>query len=201
MTGYGLFLLMATLTVMSPGPGVLLTLSFALRHGWVGALPGIFGIVLGAFVVAGLAASGVGLVMATSAVAFSVLKYAGAGYLLYLGVRMWRSQGLVPQEAPASPPWRRFVEALSVQLLNPKAVFFFLAVFPQFIQPQVGFAGQFLVLVASYGGIVMVVHGGYALLANGARGWMASERGGRVVGRLSGGMLIGFGVVMGAGGR
>ena len=82
MASYGLFLILATLTVLSPGPGVVLTLSNALRHGWSGALPGILGIALGAFIVAGLSASSVGLILATSATAFTVLKFVGALYLL-----------------------------------------------------------------------------------------------------------------------
>ncbi len=60
MAGYGLFLILATLTVLSPGPGVVLTITNALRHGWRGALPGIFGIASGAFIVAGICASSLG---------------------------------------------------------------------------------------------------------------------------------------------
>ncbi|WPX18984.1 LysE family translocator [Pseudomonas sp. 10S4] len=126
MASYGLFLILATLTVLSPGPGVVLTISNALRHGWAGSLPGICGIALGAFIVAGISASGAGLILATSATAFTVLKYAGALYLLYLGIKMWRTQRFIPElSVTSSRPWRRFVEALSIQLLNPKAGFFF----------------------------------------------------------------------------
>lgn len=197
MASYGLFLLLATLTILSPGPGVVLTLSNALRHGWSGALPGILGIALGAFVVAGISASSLGLVLAASATAFTLLKYLGALYLLYLGVKMWRTQGFIPElSASASRPWRRFVEALSIQLLNPKAGFFFLAVFPQFIQPEASYSRQFLVLVASYSLLVIAVHSAYALAANGARGWLSSRRGARIAGRLSGVTFLGFGVMM-----
>lgn len=197
MASYGLFLLLATLTILSPGPGVVLTLSNALRHGWSGALPGILGIALGAFVVAGISASSLGLVLAASATAFTLLKYLGALYLLYLGVKMWRTQGFIPElSTSASRPWRRFVEALSIQLLNPKAGFFFLAVFPQFIQPEASYSRQFLVLVASYSLLVIAVHSAYALAANGARGWLSSRRGARIVGRLSGVTFLGFGVMM-----
>lgn len=197
MASYGLFLLLATLTILSPGPGVVLTLSNALRHGWAGALPGILGIALGAFVMAGLCASSLGLVLAASATAFTLLKYLGALYLLYLGIKMWRSQGFIPQLQASSPrPWRRFVEALSIQLLNPKAGFFFLAVFPQFIQAEGSYLRQFLLLVTSYGLLVVAVHSAYAGLANGARDWLSSRRGARIAGRLSGITFLGFGVMM-----
>ncbi|MEN5092081.1 LysE family translocator [Pseudomonas protegens] len=197
MASYGLFLLLATLTILSPGPGVVLTLSNALRHGWSGALPGIFGIASGAFVVAGISASSLGLVLAASTTAFTLLKYIGALYLLYLGVKMWRTQSFIPPiKDNQARPGRRFVEALSIQLLNPKAGFFFLAVFPQFIQQQGDYYNQFFMLVASYSLLVIAVHSGYALMANGARGWLSSRRGARIVGKLSGITFLGFGVML-----
>ncbi|QGA50425.1 LysE family translocator [Pseudomonas brassicacearum] len=197
MAGYGLFLILATLTVLSPGPGVVLTITNALRHGWRGALPGIFGIASGAFIVAGICASSLGLILAASATAFTVLKYIGALYLLYLGIKMWRTQRFIPELQATSPrPWRRFVEALSIQLLNPKAGFFFLAVFPLFIKPAGDYYSQFFLLVSSYSVLVVLVHGGYALMANGARGWLSSTQGARIVGKLSGITFLGFGVLM-----
>ena len=141
MHNYGLFVLFATLTILSPGPGVVLTLSNAVRHGWRGAVPGILGIASGAFVVAAISATSVGLILSTSANAFTALKYAGAAYLLYLGYKSWRSDrfSTLLETRPSSPGYR-FLEAASMQLLNPKAVFFFLAVFPQFIDTSAHFA-------------------------------------------------------------
>ncbi|WP_434705932.1 LysE family translocator [Pseudomonas sp. Z1-12] len=197
MADYGVFLILATLTVLSPGPGVVLTLSNALRHGWRGALPGIVGIAFGAFIVAGICASSLGLILAASATAFTVLKYIGALYLLYLGIKMWRTQRFIPElNATSLRPWRRFVEALSIQLLNPKAGFFFLAVFPQFIKPAGDYYSQFFLLVSSYSVLVLLVHSGYALTAQAARGWLSTSQGARVVGKLSGITFLGFGVLM-----
>ena len=197
MASYGLFLVLATLTVLSPGPGVVLTISNALRHGWSGSLPGIVGIASGAFIVAGICASSLGLILAASATAFTVLKYVGALYLLYLGIKMWRTQRFIPELKATSPrPWRRFIEALSIQLLNPKAGFFFLAVFPQFIKPAADYCSQFFLLVSSYSLLVVVVHSGYALVAQAARGWLSTNKGARIVGKLSGITFLGFGVLM-----
>jgi len=126
-----------------------------------------------------------------------VLKYAGALYLLYLGIKMWRTQRFIPElSVTSSRPWRRFVEALSIQLLNPKAGFFFLAVFPQFIKPTGNYYAQFFLLVSSYSLLVVLVHSGYALMANGARGWLSTARGARIAGKLSGMTFFGFGVLM-----
>ncbi|MHA6231184.1 LysE family translocator [Pseudomonas mohnii] len=197
MANYGLFIILATLTVLSPGPGVVLTISNSLRHGWTGSLPGIFGIALGAFVVAGISASSVGVILATSATAFTLLKYVGAAYLLYLGIKMWRATSFIPElKVTSSRPWRRFSEALSIQLLNPKAGFFFLAVFPQFIQSEGNYYSQFFLLVSSYSLLVVLVHTGYALMANGARSWLTTNSGARIVGKLSGTTFFCFGVLM-----
>ncbi|WP_445577776.1 LysE family translocator [Pseudomonas sp. E141] len=197
MASYGVFLILATLTVLSPGPGVVLTISNALRHGWSGSLPGIVGIASGAFIVAGICASSLGLILTASATAFTVLKYIGALYLLYLGIKMWRTQRFIPELNATSPrPWRRFIEALSIQLLNPKAGFFFLAVFPQFIKPAGDYYSQFFLLVSSYSLLVVVVHCGYALMAQAARGWLSTNKGARLVGKLSGVTFLGFGVLM-----
>ncbi|RON10048.1 lysine transporter LysE [Pseudomonas brassicacearum] len=202
MNSYGLFLLFATLTILSPGPGVLLTLTNALRYGWTGALPGILGIASGAFVVAAISATSVGLILATSANAFIALKYAGAAYLLYLGYKSWHSDrfSTLLETRPTSPGYR-FIEAASIQFLNPKAVFFFLAVFPQFIDPSAHFYAQFFKLVSSYGVVVIVVHSSYALLANAAKGWLSSPKGAWLAAKISGVTFTGFGLLMASASR
>ncbi|MCU0120975.1 LysE family translocator [Pseudomonas sp. B2M1-30] len=202
MHSYGLFLLFATLTILSPGPGVVLTLSNAVRHGWAGALPGIFGIASGAFVVAAISATSVGLILSASANAFIVLKYVGAAYLLYLGFKSWRSDRFVALKAlPPSRPGYRFLEAASLQFLNPKAIFFFLAVFPQFIDTTQAFYPQFFKLVASYGVLVILVHGSYALLAHVAKGWLSSPKGSWWTAKASGVTFAGFGLLMASASR
>lgn len=202
MNSYGLFLLFAALAILSPGPGVVLTLSNAVRHGWTGAVPGILGIASGAFVVATISATSVGLILSTSANAFTALKYAGAAYLLYLGYKNWRSDRFrtLLETGPSSPGYR-FLEAASIQFLNPKAVFFFLAVFPQFIDTSAQFSSQFFKLVASYAVLVVLVHGSYALLANAAKGWLSSPKGSWLAAKVSGVTFAGFGVLMASASR
>ncbi len=197
MHSYGLFVLFATLTILSPGPGVVLTLSNAVRLGWIGAVPGILGIASGAFVVAAVSATSVGLILSASATAFTVLKYAGAAYLLYLGFKSWRSDSFrTLQHVRPSRPSYRFLEAASLQFLNPKAIFFFLAVFPQFIDTAQAFLPQFFKLVASYAVLVILVHGSYALLANAAKGWLSSPKGSWLTAKVSGVTFAGFGLLM-----
>lgn len=91
---YPLFLMMATVTVLSPGPGVVMTLTNTLRYGLRRTFGGILGIAAGALFVAGLSATGLGILLSTSAAAFTAMKLLGAAYLLYLGIRLWRSPAL-----------------------------------------------------------------------------------------------------------
>ena len=198
MNLYLLFLTVATLTVLSPGPGVLMTLTNALRYGLRGTISGILGIAFGALLVAGISATTLGAVLAASALAFTVLKLAGAAYLIYLGARLWRSPPVpvASEQAHQASFKRRFLEGLSLQLTNPKAIFFFLSVFPQFIEGEAGFVRQFALLVLTYAALVVVIHTGYALFAHQARAWLTSERGGRTVNRLGGATFMCFGVAL-----
>lgn len=198
MTLYPLFLVVAALTVLSPGPGVVMTLSNALRFGLRGAWGGILGVACGAGVVAALSATSLGLLLASSALAFTVAKWVGALYLIYLGLRLWRAPPLrlVEAQAHRASFTRRFAEGLTLQLTNPKAIFFFLSVFPQFIEPGQAYWPQFLLLVLSYSALVVLIHCGYALGAQGARRWLTSERGGRLVNRGAALTFMGFGAAL-----
>ncbi|MCK0745465.1 LysE family translocator [Chromohalobacter nigrandesensis] len=195
---YWLFLIMATLTVLSPGPGVVMTLSNSLRYGFMGSLGGIFGIAFGTLLVASISASSVGVILATSAVAFTALKLLGAAYLFYLGIRLWRSPSLTFAERPTQSLGfrRRFLEGLTIQLTNPKAVFFFLSVFPQFINPQWDFTAQFTLLVLTYSTLVIVIHCLYAFFGQQAKGWFRSPTGARVVNRIGGATFMCFGAAL-----
>lgn len=91
---YAMFFFMATLTVLTPGPGVVMTLTNTLRYGLRRAAGGILGIAAGTLLVATLSATGLGILLATSAVAFTLMKLLGAAYLIYLGLRLWHSPAL-----------------------------------------------------------------------------------------------------------
>lgn len=197
---YFLFLLMASATVLSPGPGVLMTLSNALRSGWRASLPGILGIASGAAIVAAISATSLGLLLASSALAFTVIKIVGAGYLVWLGLKLWRSPGIALQDLKEGEPQRQplalFLESLSLQFTNPKAIFFFLSVLPQFIDHQAPHVPQLVLLVLSYAALVILIHSGYALCAQRARQWLKSERGGRTLNRVGGATFMAFGAML-----
>ncbi len=197
MENYLLFVVVATITVMSPGPGVILTLTNSIRSGFLTAVSGILGIVAGTFLVAAVSATSLGLLLMTSSLAFNVMKVLGAVYLIYLGIKLWRSTAspivAVTQQSNNTYFWK-FFEGLSLQLTNPKAVFFFLSVFPQFISYQDHSAQQFSFLVITYSVLVLIIHLLYAYLAQSAQVWLGSSKGRKWVNRIGGGCFIGFGV-------
>ena len=197
MENYLLFTLIATVTILSPGPGVLLTLTNSIRYGFFGAIGGIVGIAFGTFIVAGLSATSVGVILATSAMAFMVMKYIGAAYLIYLGIKLWRSPitKLDTSSRTAGNIKVQFLEGLTIQLTNPKAVFFFMSISPQFVDfSSSQYVSKFLMLVVTYSSLNLLIHFLYAYLARSARNWLSTEKGGRIVNRAGGGIFVLFGI-------
>jgi len=145
---FAVFLTAAVILALTPGPGIFYVLARSLQGGRRIGLASAFGTALGGLVHVAAAALGLSALLATSALAFSVVKYAGAAYLLYLGIRT-----LLQREAPpvgvAGPPARSrpaFYQGIATEVLNPKTALFFLAFIPQFINPHGLVLVQFLLL-------------------------------------------------------
>jgi threonine/homoserine/homoserine lactone efflux protein len=196
MGSYWLFVVLASLTILSPGPGVVLAVMNAIRYGFTGALGGIIGVACATFVVALISATSLGFILASSAAAFLILKILGALYLIYLGIKLWRAPvvKIDHQKLPQRTNKLRFAEGFLMQLSNPKAIFFFMAIFPQFVDYSTGYWQQALLLVCSYCLLLVMIHMLYALLARSIRSWLSSESGGRLVNRIGGGVFVCFGI-------
>ncbi len=204
MENYLLYLLGASAVILSPGPGVVYTLSNSMRYGVSKSIGGIIGIASGTFVVATVAATtSLGLILATSAVVFSVIKYIGAIYLVYLGIKLWRAPSFKIDEAYTEKhkTKSRFVEGALIQILNPKAIFFFMSIFPQFINNSVGYIGEFSILVSTYSILVILIHIGYASIAASTQKWFSSPTRRRIMNRASGVIFVGFGIGLAASNR
>ena len=147
------FALVAAGLMVLPGPSNVFILAHGIGHGHRAALDAVVGIAASAIRVA-LTAAGLAALLASSAIAFEVMRWLGVAYLTYLGVVAWRSPHARPEApAPSSRPARRrsFAQGLLVGLGNPKMVLFFVAFFPQFIDPEQGSAvSQMLVLGAIF---------------------------------------------------
>ena len=202
-TTYGLFVAAALALLVVPGPAIFYILARGVEGGRPAGLVSCLGIQVGTLLHATLAAAGLSAIVASSAAAFSVVKWAGAAYLVYLGLKniLGREEAAEDVEVGREPLRRVFVQAVLVQVLNPKVALFFLAFLPQFVDPTRGPVwGQILLLGATLGAIGFFTDGLYALLGGTAGGWLQRRGTGlRRTGRyLSGGVYLALGAASAA---
>lgn len=155
---------------LSPGPDLLYVISRTLSGGRRIGIISACGVCSGALVHVAFAALGISAILATSALAFTVVKYVGAAYLLYLGYQALRSAGsgasLALQAAPRTSAWKAYRQGVLVDLLNPKAAIFFMAFLPQFVRPEHGAVPlQLLVLGVLVVVVAIIVESALVLLA------------------------------------
>lgn len=191
------FLAATAVMLVIPGPTILLVIGQSLGAGRRAALPLVAGVALGDLTAMTLSLAGLGALLAASATLFTALKFAGAAYLVWLGLRLWRA----PVEAGAMPPVtarRAFRDAYVVTALNPKGIAFFVAFVPLFVDAARPFLPQAAILVASFVGLAALNAGAYALLAVRLSG--AVERPGvrRAFNRTGGVVLMGAGLATAA---
>lgn len=169
------FVLAAFGLIVIPGPAVLYIVARGIHQGRLAALVSALGVEVGALVHVVAAALGLSALLLSSAVAFSVVKWAGAAYLVYLGIRTLLAPETTTQTtavAPKSLP-RIFVQGFLVNLLNPKVALFFFAFLPQFVDPTRGtVAAQTLVLGGLFVAMAACSDSVYALLAGSLGGWL-----------------------------
>jgi threonine/homoserine/homoserine lactone efflux protein len=194
----GLFVVAALVLLLTPGPAVLYIVARSVEQGRLAGLVSALGVHVGTLVHVAAAALGVSAILVSSALAFDVVKYLGALYLVYIGVRKllgWDQ----PVEGGALAPRslrRLFGQGVVVNVLNPKTALFFLAFLPQFVDPSKGAVGvQILVLGLIFVALGVVSDGLYAVAAGTAGGWLKRER--RLLRAeryVSGSVFIGLGV-------
>ena len=154
--------------LLIPGPAVLYIVNRSVSDGREAGLAAVAGLTLGNLAHALAAAAGLSAVLATSAAAFSTVKYLGAAYLVYVGVRtLMRRPDAIDPDQPGVSPRRAFTQGIVVNVLNPKVALFFLSFLPQFIHPENGRpAVQALVLGLVFVGIGFFTDGTYSLVAS-----------------------------------
>ncbi|WP_406855686.1 LysE family translocator [Alsobacter sp. KACC 23698] len=182
--------------LLIPGPTILLVVSYALGQGWRTALPMAVGVALGDFTAMTLSMLGLGALLAASGAVFTALRWAGAAYLVWLGVKLWRAGGTLDAQprTDAAPVWRMLGHAWLVTALNPKSLTFFVAFLPQFLDPRADLLPQMAVFEATFLTLAFANALGYALVASRARAVVRNERAVRAVNRVGGGLLVGAGV-------
>jgi threonine/homoserine/homoserine lactone efflux protein len=184
----------ATVVMLAiPGPTILLVIGQSLGAGGRSALPLVAGVALGDLTAMTLSLAGLGALLATSATLFTALKFAGAAYLVWLGVKLWRA----PVEAAAAAPVsarRAMRDAYVVTALNPKGIAFFVAFVPLFVDAGSPFLPQAVVLVATFVLLAAVNAAIYALLAARLSGAVRRPGVRRAFNRCGGTVLVGAGL-------
>ena len=183
-----------------PGPTVLLVISYALAQGKRSAWATVPGVAAGDFTAMALSLAGLGAVLAASAELFTVLRQAGAAYLIYLGIKVLRAPvpETLDETAPQEhAPWRITAHAYTVTALNPKSIVFYVAFFPLFISadrpllPQVLVFGTTFLVMATINAIL------YALLAGQVTRFLKGYRARKNLNRAAGGILLVTGGILG----
>lgn len=189
------FALASFVIVIVPGPTVTLTLANSMKYGTRAGLANVLGTEIGLLTMIAVLAFGLSAVVAHMASIFGVLKLVGAAYLVWLGIKLWRSDGnLGEMRAGRRPPRSFILQGFLVIWSNPKALFFFGAFIPQFINPALGdAAGQTVLYGVIFMAVATIFDGCYALLGGRAGAWLSRKRI-RIVERVAGTCLIGGGV-------
>ncbi|MFE7858212.1 LysE family translocator [Streptomyces sp. NPDC057403] len=196
------FAALSLLLIVIPGPSVLFVVGRALAQGRRAALTTVVGNTLGAYLLVVAVAVGIGSVVERSVLVFTALKLAGAAYLVYLGVRAWRTRGSLRAAfaggGEVHSGLRTFWEGFAVGVTNPKTIVFFAAVLPQFVDRDRGHVTlQMLVLGLVFNAIALASDSVWGLAASTARAWFArSPRRLSMVGGTGGLTMIALGVTV-----
>lgn len=189
------FVAAAITMLVIPGPTVMLVIGQSLGGGARNALPLAAGVALGDLTAMTLSLAGLGALLAASAAAFTVLTWAGAAFLLYLGVKLWRAP-VTAQAAPPLPAGQAMRQAYLVTALNPKGIVFFVAFVPQFLDPARPFLGQAAILVATFVTLGAANAAVYAMLAARLSGAVRRPALRRALNRAGGAMLVAAGLMV-----
>jgi threonine/homoserine/homoserine lactone efflux protein len=160
------------------------------------------GNIAGLFTLGIIAVTGLGTILKTSELIFNLVKYAGAAYLVYLGLKMFFQEGLdfgkISRQAtiPDASGGKIFLQAMGVAVSNPKAIVFLTALFPQFISIDRALIPQFAMLIITLMSFSFFFLMSYALLAHSAKTWLTGQKRVKAVNRASGSIFIGFGLLL-----
>jgi homoserine/homoserine lactone efflux protein len=197
-----LYLTLVFIATATPGPAVLFITTNSLLYGWRKTAFAAIGNIFGLFFLGLIAITGLGAILKTSAAIYSVIKFLGAAYLIYLGMKLLfngdnKVNGTTSKSATTEfSTHRLFLQAFGIAVTNPKAVVFLTALFPQFLNTNSSLLPQFSALIltlmsSSFFFLVL-----YSILACKAKGWLSNPGRKRIVNKASGSIFIGFGILL-----
>lgn len=196
---YAAFILATALLILMPGPIVTLVIANSLKHGAGTGIKTVIGANTGTTIMLTGGALGLTTVLAVAADVFEWIRWAGVAYLVWLGAREWREvfkkrpeavEQLPPDQKPKGVFWHGFIVAIT----NPKTIFFFVAFFPQFIDPMRAAGPQVAILCGTFMVLAFLLDGMYALIAGRARAWLSGGQKARLRHGITGTLLLGTGL-------
>ena len=199
-----MYLLLVLVATSVPGPAVLFITTKSALYGWRKAIFAALGNITGLFCLGIIAITGLGTILKTSEFVFDIVKYAGAAYLIYLGVKMIFQKNtnfdtLKNQLAPNESTSKKiYFQALGVAISNPKAIVFLTALFPQFVYTSDPLIPQFSLLIAVLMFFSFSFLMTYALLAHRAKTWLTKSGRVSAINRTGGSIFIGLGILLAA---
>jgi len=183
------FLLITVVLFLTPGPIVTLIIATGARQGTRAALSTVAGSSVGNALLLAAIAFGLTWILKASSEVFDLLRWVGAAYLVWLGIQSWRHAGAAAEAIPPGAhvhAWRGFIVAIT----NPKTIAFFTAFLPQFIDPALPVDRQLLVMCVCSVTLGALLDSGWAVAAGFGRAWFLKPHHNRLLGRLSGAMLV-----------
>jgi homoserine/homoserine lactone efflux protein len=189
---FAAFFLITVVLVVTPGPIVTLVIATSAREGIGAGLTTVAGTTLGNAILLAAIAFGLSWVVNNMAMLFEVMRWVGAAYLVWLGIQAWRNAG----EVTEAPPLKRvhFWRGIFVALTNPKTIAFFTAFLPQFVDPALPADRQLFVMCLTSIAIAFVFDSAWATAAGMGRAWFVKPARAKLLGRVSGAVLIGGGI-------
>ncbi len=197
-----MYLMLVIVATSTPGPAVLFIMTNSTLYGWRKATFSALGNITGLFCMGILTVAGLGAILNASEIIFNVVKYFGAAYLIYLGIKLFFQKGLDFQSAQSHliaadvPSIKIYFQAFGVAVSNPKAIVFLTALFPQFLNINEPLIPQFFILISTLMTLSFTFLMLYALMADKVKTWLAKSSRVRIVSRASGAIFIGFGVLL-----
>lgn len=188
----------AWIICLSPGAGVISAMSTGMRFGYRRGLWNILGLQLGGIFMLAIVGAGLGAILATSVIAFNVIKWFGVAYLLWLGVQAWRTKahGVQLDKSVERTPGQLVLQGFLVNASNPKGIVFMLAVLPQFIDPHEPQLIQYAICSATLCAVDIVVMSGYTLLASRLLSRLRDPRQVKWMNRTFGSLFIGAALLL-----
>jgi threonine/homoserine/homoserine lactone efflux protein len=191
------FVFASALLALIPGPIVTLVVANSLAQGTRAGVANVFGTMVGNIVLFTIGGLGLAWILSELAHWFDILRWAGAAYLIYIGIKQWRAKPVSLGDQRATTKGHSlFLQGVVVAITNPKTIIFFAAFFPQFMDPALSASGQLVVLSVTF----LIVAGSldtlYAVLAGRLRSVLTGERRGRIRNKLTGALLMGTGVAL-----